>query len=100
MEWQEADRAPKHGERNLQSPIVPSAMSGFPFQEAQASVQRRAGPNEDENDSPVAPEPEASGSRAALQQAAVAARFHQAGWRQENPRGLPRQKTQQDAREA
>src|SRR5277367_1281326 len=35
----------------VQSPIDPSAMSGFSFQKADPSVQRVAGQDEDENDS-------------------------------------------------
>ena len=42
---------PNTASGTVQSPIVPSAMSGFSLQEADAPVQRVAGQNEDEDDS-------------------------------------------------
>src|SRR5258707_4007548 len=42
---------PNTARGTVQSPIVPSAMSGVPFQEANSPVQRVAGQNEDDNDS-------------------------------------------------
>src|ERR1700676_5194262 len=40
---------PNTASGTVQSPIVPSAMSGLSFQEADASVQRVAGEHEDED---------------------------------------------------
>src|SRR6202166_5147420 len=41
---------PNTASGTVQSPIVPSAMSGFSFQEADASVQRVAGQHKHEDD--------------------------------------------------
>src|SRR5437868_15145581 len=41
---------PNTASGTVQRPIVPSAMSGFSLQEADASVQRVAGQHEDEDD--------------------------------------------------
>src|ERR1700682_6316150 len=40
---------PNTARGTVQSPIVPSAMSGFPFQEANSSVKRVACQNKDED---------------------------------------------------
>src|SRR5712664_1075928 len=42
---------PNTASGTVQSPIVPSAMSGFPFQEANASIQRVACQHEHEDNS-------------------------------------------------
>ncbi len=42
---------PNTARGTVHSPIVPSAMSGFPFQEANSSVERVACENEDEDNS-------------------------------------------------
>src|SRR5476649_904537 len=42
---------PNTASGTVQSPIVPSAISGFPFQEANSAIHRVAGQNENENNS-------------------------------------------------
>src|SRR5882757_8651398 len=84
-----------------QSPIVPSAMSGFPFQEANSPVQRVAGQNEDENDSLQHLNGRVRQAEPALQQAAAGAdSAKQDGDRNNRQRVLARQKGNKDAREA
>src|SRR5882762_8264300 len=92
---------PNTARGTVQSPIVPSAMSGFPFQEANSSVQRVAGQNEDENDSLQHLNRGVRQAEPALQQAAAGAdSTKQDGDRNNRQRILPRQKGNKDAREA
>src|SRR5882672_6280826 len=64
---------PNTASGTVQSPIVPSAMSGFPFQEANSPVKRVAGENEDENDSLQHLHGRVRQAEPALQQAAAGA---------------------------
>src|ERR1700736_4433692 len=64
---------PNTASGTVQSPIVPSAMSGFAFQKANASVQRIAGENENENDSLQDLHRRIRQAEPALQQAAAGA---------------------------
>src|SRR5882724_13454949 len=64
---------PNTASGTVQSPIVPSAMSGFSLQEADPPVQRVAGQNEHEDD-PLQHQDRCIGqSEPALQQAAAGA---------------------------
>src|SRR6202022_3579721 len=92
---------PNTASGTVQSPIVPSAMSGFPFQEANSSIKRITCQNENENNSP---QPLNGGGRQAepaLQQAAAGADSAQKNRNRNNrQRILPRQEGDKDAGKA
>src|SRR5258706_8315319 len=64
---------PNTARGTVQSPIVPSAMSGFAFQKANSSIQHVAGENRDENDSLQHLDRCVGQAKPALQQAAAGA---------------------------
>src|ERR1700736_5634083 len=92
---------PNTARGTVQSPIVPSAMSGFPFQEANSSVERVARKNEDEDNSLQHLNGGVGQAEAALQQpAACADSAEQNGNRNNGKRILPGQEGDEDAGEA
>src|SRR6267378_3058161 len=90
---------PNTARGTVQSPIVPSAMSGFAFQKANSSIQRVAGENRDENDSLQHLDRCVGQAEPALQQAAAGAdSAKQNGDRNNGKRILPRQERDEDTR--
>src|SRR5882757_8385247 len=89
---------PNTASGTVQSPMVPSAMSGFTFQEANASVQRVAGKDEDEDDSLQHQHRRVRQAEPPLQQAAAGAdAAEQNGDGNDRQRVLPRQEGDEDA---
>src|SRR4030081_539640 len=92
---------PNTASGTVQSPIVPSDMSGFPFQEADAAVNRVACENEDEDNSPQHLNRGVGRPEPALQQAAAGAdSAEQDRNRNNRQRILPRQEGDEDAGKA
>src|ERR1700682_5049405 len=92
---------PSTASGTVQSPIVPSAMSGFSLQEADASVQRVAGQHEDEDDSLQTLHGGVGQAGPALQQPAAGAdAAEQDGDGNDGQRILPRQEGNEDAGKA
>src|SRR6195256_51427 len=92
---------PNTASGTVKMPFVPSALSGFPFQEANSPVQRVACQNEDEDNSLQHLNRRVREAEPALQQAAAGAdSAKQDGHRNNRQRILPRQKGNKDAREA
>src|ERR1700726_2777203 len=92
---------PNTAEGTVQSPIVPSAMSGFPFQEADSSVERVACKNEDEDNALQHMDRGVGQSEPALQQPAAGAdSAEQNGDGNNGKRILPGQEGDKDAGEA
>src|SRR6266850_3074618 len=89
---------PNTASGTVQSPIVPSAMSGFSFQEAEASVQRIAGEHEHKDDALQYQDRSIGQSEPALQQAAAGANTaKQDRDGNDGQRILPRQEGNQNA---
>src|ERR1700722_5954000 len=92
---------PNTASGTVQSPIVPSAMSGFAFQKADPAVDRVAGQNRDEDNSLQHLDGGVRQTEPALQQAAAGAdAAEQNRNRDDRQRILPRQEGNQDAGEA
>src|SRR3978361_1127775 len=92
---------PNTASGTVQSPMVPSAISGFSFQEADPSVQRIAGQHEDEDDSLQHLHRRVGQAEPALQQPATGAdAAEQNGDGNDGKRILPRQEGDQDAGKA
>src|ERR1700710_1753190 len=90
---------PNTASGTVQRPIVPSAMSGFPFQEANTSIQRIARENEDEDNSLQHLNRGVGQAEPALQQSAAGAdAAEQDRHRNNRKRILPRQERDQNAR--
>src|SRR6185312_13997221 len=88
---------PNTASGTVQSPIVPSAMSGFSLQEADPPIQRVAGQNEDEDDPLQYQHGGVRQSKPALQQAAAGAdTTEQDGDWNDGQRILPRQESDED----
>src|ERR1700730_16770991 len=92
---------PNTASGTVQSPIVPSAMSGFPLQEADASIERVAGEHEHEDDPRQHLYGGVGQAEPALQQPAAGAdAAEQHRDRNDRQRILPGQERDQDAGEA
>src|SRR5216683_2608891 len=92
---------PNTASGTVQSPIVPSAMSGSALQEANSSIQRIACENEDEDDSLQHQHRRIRQAEPALQQAAAGADSAQQDRDRNNgKRILPCQEGNENAREA
>src|SRR6266852_6283697 len=92
---------PKTASGTVQSPIVPSAMSGFALQEANSSIQRIAGENEDEDDPLQHQNGSIRQAEPALQEAAACADSAEKDCNgNDRQRILPCQERDEDAREA
>src|ERR1700724_3321478 len=92
---------PNTASGTVQSPIVPSAMSGFSLQEADPAVQRVAGQHEDEDDPLQHQHGGVGQAEPALQQAAAGAdAAEQDGDRDHGQRILPRQEGDKDTGKA
>src|SRR5258705_13347409 len=92
---------PNTASGTVQRPIVPSAMSGFAFQEADPAVQRVAGQNEDKDDPLQHQHGCVRQAEPALQQAAAGAdAAEQNGDGNNGKRILPCQERHEDSREA
>src|ERR1700726_267295 len=92
---------PNTASGTVQRPMVPSAISGFPLQEANSSVDRVAGQQE-HKDNPLQPLPRRAGqAEPALQQPAAGAdAAEQDRNRNDGQRVLPRQEGDENAGEA
>src|SRR6266446_2844010 len=91
---------PNTASGTVQSPIVPSAMSGFAFQEANSSVQRIAGENGDKDDSLQHQHRRVGQAEPALQKPAAGADSAEKDRNRNNgKRILPRQEGDEDAGE-
>src|ERR1700694_1352338 len=89
---------PNTASGTVQSPIVPSAISGFPFQEANAAIDRVAGQHKDEDNSLQHLDGGVGQAEPALQQAAAGADSAQKYRNRNNgKRILPRQEGDEDA---
>src|ERR1700730_12881159 len=89
---------PNTASGTVQRPMVPSAISGFPLQEANSSVDRVAGQHEHEDDALQPPQRGSGRTEPALQQPAAGAdAAEQDRNRNDGQRVLPRQKRNQDA---
>src|SRR6266851_533790 len=92
---------PNTASGTVQSPIVPSAMSGLSLQKANSSVERIAGENGDEDDSLQHQHGRIRQAEPALQQAAAGAdSAQQDGNRNDRQRILPCQEGNEDAGKA
>src|SRR6202022_5061406 len=92
---------PNTASGTVQSPIVPSAMSGFPFQEAYSAVNRVACQHKDEDNSLQHLNRRIGQAEPALQQAATGADTAEKDRNRDNrQRILPRQEGDQDAGKA
>src|ERR1700722_12672637 len=92
---------PNTASGTVQSPIVPSAMSGFPLQKADPAVHRVAGQNRDEDNSLQHLDRSVRQTEPALQQAAAGAdAAEQYSDRDDGQRILPRQEGDEDAGKA
>src|SRR5882724_12467009 len=92
---------PNTASGTVQSPIVPSAMSGFPLQEADAPVERVARQHEHEDDALQHQHRRIRQAEPALQQPAAGADAAQEDRdRNDRKRILPRQEGDQNAGEA
>src|SRR3954451_18356301 len=92
---------PNTASGTVQSPIVPSAISRFSLQEADASIQRVAGQHEDEDDALQHLHRRIGQAEPSLQQAAAGAdAAEQDGDGNNGERILPRQEGDQDAGKA
>src|SRR5260370_22366641 len=92
---------PNTASGTVQSPIVPSAISGFPFQEADASIKRVACQHKDEDNSLHHMNGGIGQAEPALQQAAAGADAAEKDRNRDNrQRILPRQEGNQDAGKA
>src|SRR5712671_3491428 len=92
---------PNTASGTVQSPIVPSAMSGFALQEANSSIQRIACEKRDEDDSLQHQHGSIRQAEAALQQAAAGADSTEKDRnRNDGKRILPCQEGDEDSRKA
>src|SRR5206468_366391 len=92
---------PNTASGTVQSPIVPSAISGFSLQEADSAVQSVAGQHEDEDDALQHLHGGIGQAKPALQQATAGAdAAEQDGYGNNRQRILPRQERDQNARKA
>src|SRR5437773_7015947 len=92
---------PNTASGTVQSPIVPSAMSGLSLQEADPSVQRVTGEHEDEDDSLQHQHGGVRQAEPPLQQAAAGAdAAEQNGHGNDGERILPREERDEDTGEA
>src|SRR6202035_1522998 len=91
---------PNTASGTVQSPIVPSAMSGFAFQEANSSIQRVARENEDKDNPLQHLNRDVGQTEPALQQPAARADSAQKNRNgNDRQRILPRQEGDEDTRE-
>src|SRR2546426_7233499 len=92
---------PNTASGTVQSPMVPSAMSGFPFQEANSPIHRVAGEHEDKDDALQHLHRGVGQAEPALQQAAAGAdAAEQDRDGNDGQRILSRQKGDEDAGKA
>src|SRR5450631_3345859 len=92
---------PNTASGTVQSPIVPSAISGFAFQKANAAIQRVAGENEDKDNSLQHLHGRVGQAEPALQQPAAGAdAAEQNGNGNDGERILPRQESDENAGKA